>query len=260
MEHRAALVTGAAGGLGLATAERLRSDGWSVGGVDVAPGDGSAPADLVQADVSDAAAVTDAVAATIARFGRLDAVVTCAGVFRNTLSPVHLLAEDAWLRTLQVNLTGTFLTVRAALPHLVESKGTAVLVASVAADHPQPGGVAYSASKAGVAALARSVALEYGPLGVRACSVSPGYMTTAMAAPALRREDVRARIEAGIPLGRVASADEVAAVIAFLVSPAAGYLTGRDVVVDGGGALTGYVAPGDVERMWQRLHRDAGSD
>jgi glucose 1-dehydrogenase len=131
-----------------------------------------------------------------------------------------------------------------------------VLVASVSAKHPQFGGGAYSASKAGVAALARSIALEYAHFGIRSCSVSPGYMETAMTSLLLQRADLRARIEDNIPLGRIASPVEAADVIAFLLSPAAMYITGQDVVVDGGQELTAYVREGDVAKMWNLLQED----
>jgi NAD(P)-dependent dehydrogenase (short-subunit alcohol dehydrogenase family) len=216
--------------------EKLTIGGWRVAGLDLSEGAGEVS---LIANIADAKSV-------------VGAVVNCAGVFRNTLTPVHLLDDDQWRVPIDVNLTGAFHIARATLPHLVVSRGSLILVASTSAEHPQPGGCAYSASKAGVKALARSIALEYASFGVRSCSVSPGYMRTAMTERALERDDVRSALEAGIPLGRVSEPAEVAEVIEFLLGAGASYMMGEDVTVDGGGGLTAYVAPGDVEKMWAR--------
>lgn len=254
---RVALVTGSGSGLGKAVAAALQAQEWQVAGLDITDSVADLP---LTVDVTDPPAVRRAVATTIERFGRLDAVAHCAGVFRNTLTPVHELDDDAWSTTLGVNLTGSFNVARATLPALVESHGTMVLVASTAARHPQPGGAAYAASKAGVRALAQGIALEYAPLGVRTCSVSPGYMETGMTAKVLSREHIRSAIEASIPLGHIADPAEVADVIAFLLGDGARFVTGQDVMVDGGGALTAYVGTGDVANMWERHRTRAGDN
>jgi NAD(P)-dependent dehydrogenase (short-subunit alcohol dehydrogenase family) len=248
-ERKVALVTGAGSGLGAAVAGRLAAAGWTVAALDRDAR--NCRGDLVaETDVRDAAAVRVAVDQA-ARLGPLSAVACCAGIFRNTLAPVHAITDADWADHLGVNLTGAFHVVRAALPHLVTTGGAVVLVSSVANAFPQPGGAAYAASKAGVA-LARAIALEYGPRGVRANSVSPGYMETPMAAPLLARPHLRGPVEHGLPARRVADPDEVAAVIEFLLSPAAGYITGEDVRVDGAGALSAYTAGADLDRMWRR--------
>lgn len=250
-DGRAALVTGARSGLGAAAAELLATEGWRVAALDLTD---SAPGELsLAADVSDDGAVRQAVERATETFGRLDAVVSCAGTFANTLSPCHLLDDEAWHRTLAVNLTGAFHVSRAALPHLMARGGSLVLVASVASSSPQPGGTAYSASKAGVAALARSIALEYASHDVQANSVSPGYMDTPMAAPALSRPGLRRSIEEGIPLGRVATPAEVARVVADLCARRYPFVTGQEITVDGGESLKAFVHPGEVARMWRRV-------
>ena len=253
---RTALVTGAASGLGQALVTRLKDDGWRVAGFDV-----QSPSEHVShsVDVTDPAALTRAVDEVVAGFGGIDAVASCAGVFRNALTPVHALDDAAWATPLNVNLTGSFNVARATLTHLISRNGVIVFVASTAADHPQPGGVAYAASKAGVRALARSVSLEYARRGVRACSVSPGYMRTGMTEKVLSRDDIRAAIEKSIPAGRVADPAEVAGVIAFLFGADASFLTGQDITVDGGGALTAYTGTDDVARMWSRFEQRGGA-
>jgi glucose 1-dehydrogenase len=230
----------------------LRAAGWRVAGFDVAP----CESDLsLRVDVSDAGAVEAAVETAVAEFGGLDGAVNCAGIVRNTLTPVHAVSLEDWHAMLSVNLSGSFHFARATLPYLMRSGGAIVFTASTSALHPQPGSVAYAASKAGVRMLALSVALEYAQYGVRACAVSPGYMRTGMTEKVLSRDDMREVIEASIPLHRTSDPAEVAEVISFILSPQAGFLTGQDITVDGGGTLMAYNQPTDVEHMWSRFAR-----
>jgi NAD(P)-dependent dehydrogenase (short-subunit alcohol dehydrogenase family) len=167
--------------------------------------------------------------------------------------PLHALSPVVWERTIAVNLTGAFALARAVLPALVPTRGALVLTASVAGHQPQAGAAVYAASKAGVAALARAVAIEYAHLGVRVNAISPGWMDTAMAEPVLSRPALRERVERAIPLGRVAAPEEVAATVLWLLSDEAGYVTGQDIVLDGGLAEAAYVNEGDVAAAWERV-------
>lgn len=251
-EGRRALVTGAASGLGLACVEALRALSYEVAALDQSP-TGSDAEHVAACDVSDVAAVATVVGEAVAALGGLDAVAHCAGVFPDQVVPLHALPEQTWQRTIAVNLTGAFAVARAALPALVKSRGALVLTASVAATQPQPGAAVYAASKAGVAALARATALEYAHLGVRVNTISPGWMDTPMAAPVLERGELRERVERAVPIGRVATPAEVAAAVVWLLSEDARYVTGEDLVIDGGLAASAYVAGGELERAWRRL-------
>lgn len=245
------VVTGAASGLGRALVARLRASGHLVAGIDRTPG---FDADVSQvADVSDADAVNAAVSAAANELGGLQGLAVCAGIFDNTLTPVHAMGDEHWSRTLAVNLSGAFNTARAVLPYLLEGGGSIVFVASVAAHSPQPGGAAYSASKAGVTALARSVALEYAPHAIRSNSVLPGFMATGMTSFLQERPQLRESIAQTVPLGRIAEPDEVAAVAAFLLSDEAGYLTGQEITVDGGSSVTTFARTTEVQRLWDRI-------
>jgi NAD(P)-dependent dehydrogenase (short-subunit alcohol dehydrogenase family) len=160
-DGRIALVTGAASGIGAATAALLREEGATVVGVDLA-GDGG---DVMRTDVTDPESVAEAVATTVERHGRLDVAVNCAGIFR--FGRVEDLTMDEWQRHLAVNLTGPFLVSQAAVPHLVETKGTIVSVASIAGVKGQAYTSAYCASKAGLIGLTKSLAIDFASQKVR---------------------------------------------------------------------------------------------
>jgi NAD(P)-dependent dehydrogenase (short-subunit alcohol dehydrogenase family) len=242
--QRAALVTGGGSGIGEATAERLAADGWRVAVLDAREGAADAVADrlpgavALTADVGDDAALAGAVTAAVTALGGLGAVVAAAGIARS--SDTHDTTLEEWELVLRVNLTGTFLTLKHTIPHLLDGGGAIVTVGSVAslvAAGPSP---SYDASKSGVLGLTRAVAAEYAERGVRANCVCPGKVRTglianteALSGPSARQAPApSARVEP--PLTRLAEAAEIAGVIAFLVSADATFITGAAIPVDGG--------------------------
>src|SRR5688500_5169184 len=210
---KVAVVTGAASGLGAATAALLRERGWSVAAMDRAPQPDDQDSYVV--DVSDPASVKAGVDAALASYGRIDAVAHCAGGFRNSMAPLHLLDDEVWHETIGVNLTGGYLVAKAVLPAPLESRGALTFVSTISATFTHPGGTASAASKAGLVGLSSGIAIEYGSQGVRCNSVLPGYRATPMAGPRLDRPHLREAIEQEIPLGRVPEPREVAQVVAF---------------------------------------------
>ncbi len=254
LEGRVALVTGAAGGIGAATAVAMAAEGARVVVADVQ--DGWATVDRIAAaggaalavlcDVSDPAQVEAAVGAALERFGSLDTLVNDAGIFGGS-SLLHETDVETWLQVLAVNLTGPFLCTRAAMPHLLASgRGRIVNVASTYGLVGAPMAPAYCASKGGVVNLTRQLAVDYSPQGVRVNAICPGYVDTDMggyraslgpegsAEAGARREAAAAQQ----PIGRQAQADEVARVAVFLVSDESSFMTGAIVPVDGGCTTT----------------------
>lgn len=249
LDDRAVLVTGAGSGIGRATALEVSARGGLVVALDRSSDGAQETATLVEdaggtalavtADVSDEAAVATAVARGLDVFGRLDGVVTSAGIFHGPdLQPLADVELDTFMLVLSVNLAGTFLAIKHALPHLVRPEGEAttaiVTIASTAALRGHGHGSGYTASKGGVAALTRLVAVQYGPQRVRANCICPGAVDTPMAGGVWNTDEARARTKRSVPLGRVADPRELASVAAFLLSDGARHLTGQTIAVDGG--------------------------
>ena len=242
---RSVLVTGGASGIGRAAALLLARDGAALTVVDragdaaeetareITSAGGSAIA--APADVGNEGDVAAAVRSAVDAFGGLDGVVTSAGVFHGgDLKPLGDVELDDFLFVLQVNLAGTFLAIKHAVPHLVERHGAVVTIASTAALKGHGYGSGYTASKGGVAALTRLAAVQYGPQGVRVNCVCPGGVDTPMTAGTWRTPEAQERIRRIVPLQRVADPEEIASVAAFLLSDGAAHLTGQTIAVDGG--------------------------
>lgn len=238
LSGRRALVTGAAAGIGAATARRLAAEGATVVLADAVEAD-----DILVADVTDPAQVADAVRVAAGE-GQLDICVANAGV---SLMEDFLDGTTAgWERVLRVNLIGVMLTLQAAARSMIEGGGGGRLLAtaSIAGLHGEPGGSAYCASKAGVVALVKTLAIELGPHRITANAVAPGQIDTAMnardletVARAARRpgsELLRDHLDRRVPAGRLGSPEEVAALFAFLASDEAAFVNGAVLRVDGG--------------------------
>jgi NAD(P)-dependent dehydrogenase (short-subunit alcohol dehydrogenase family) len=239
------LVTGAGSGIGAATAAALAARGDVVICVDVdadAAGRTAAGlrhAEAVALDVRDEAGWATVTAGVAERHGQLDVAVACAGI--QVTAPAHELALDDFERVLGVNLTGVFLTCRAAARAMIADGhgGKLVLVGSVNSQVALPGQAAYAASKGGLLLLGRALAVDWAPYGINVNVVGPGVTATAMNAAFLADPVQREPLLARIPLHRPATPAEIAAVIAFLASEGAGYMTGAYVPVDGGWLASG---------------------
>lgn len=236
MSGRRAIVVGGASGIGRACAERLLADGWEVAVADVnADAEQAAGITATAAfDVRDADATAAGIDA-LAAGQPLDALVYAAGVGR--VAPLEQIRPRDWQLVLDVNLTGAFHAVQAALRHMGDGAAIALL-SSIDGVAPVTGLAHYCAAKAGVDALGRSVALELGPRGIRCNVVAPGVVRTPMMAGPLDADPaLSAAFLHHTPLGRIPDPREVADVVAFLVSPASGWVTGTRIPVDGGLSL-----------------------
>jgi len=232
---RVAIVTGAARGIGRAIAHHLQDEGWRIGALDL-PKSGLARAFpprqrnvlAIEADVADEPATRMAVKSVMDRFGRLDAVVSNAGIM--VRKPLRQLTLAEWRKVIDTNLTATFLLARAAEKPLRAAKGAIVTIASTRALMSEPDTESYAASKGGLVALTHALAVSLGP-DVRVNCVSPGWIATRRdEAKKLRRKDHLQH-----PVGRVGRPEDIAAMVDFLLDgERAGFITGANFIVDGG--------------------------
>ena len=240
-EGQTVLVTGGAKGIGAATAARLASEGAQVVVADFDEAAATETAEriggrAVRCDVTSRADVEAAVAAA-AESGRLDVLVTCAGIIRDNL--IHKMTDDDWEAVIATHLRGTFLAAQAAQAVMTQQgSGSMVLVSSVSALGNR-GQANYSAAKAGLQGLTKTLAIELGRFGVRANCVAPGFIATAMTQQTAERigmsfDDFQATAAEQIPLRRVGQPEDVAGVIAFLCSEDASYVSGQVIYIRGG--------------------------
>ncbi|MGZ6543849.1 MAG: SDR family NAD(P)-dependent oxidoreductase [Actinomycetota bacterium] len=248
LDGKVALISGGGTGIGAATARLFAREGASV----VVTGRRREPIEAVAAEVKGRAVVGDttdpshaaeAVAAAVETFGGLDVVVANAGIgFGGSVGDV---SDDHWQRTLDINLTGPMVLTRAALPAMLErGGGSVVLVASVNGLVGTTDSAAYGTSKAGLLGLARSIAVDYGPRGIRANTLCPGWVVTPMAdeemdelgaAMGIGRQEAYDLATTDVPLRRPATAEEIASCCLFLASDESSIVTGAVLVADGGG-------------------------
>lgn len=240
---RTVLVTGAGRGLGASIAAAAVAAGWTVGVLDRDPERAAAvAAGLGDTAVALAADITDAteVETALDRFGAAtgrtapDGLVANAGIVR--FGPLLELDEDDWRAVVDVNLTGTFVTARAVARRLVDAgqPGSIVTVTSMNGVAPGPNAGAYGTTKAAVARLSQQMALEWGHAGIRVNAVAPGLIDAGMSEPVYADPDIRRRRSSAVPLGRLGTGDDVAAAVLFLLSEESAYVTGTELLVDGG--------------------------
>ena len=247
--EKVALITGAARGIGHATARRFVGEGWQVALLDIDKQlleDGIAALECsdrtlaLHCDVSDGAMVADAIEHLTRHFGRLDVLVNNAGIAR--FAPLMETTESDWQRILAVNLTGPFLCTRAAVPLMRENGGAIVNVTSISAVRASTLRSAYGTSKAALAHLTKQLAVELASAGIRVNAVAPGPVETAMARD-VHTPEIRADYHDAIPLNRYGLEEELAEAILFLSSDRASYITGQVLAVDGGFDAAGIGLP-----------------
>jgi NAD(P)-dependent dehydrogenase (short-subunit alcohol dehydrogenase family) len=232
-----AVVTGAAGGIGRATVRQLTADGMTVVAVDL-DGDAVAAASThaYALDVSNADDVDEVMGRILTEFGRIDVLVNNAGITGSQeATTAHLTPIDEFDKVMAVNVRGPFLCSKAVLPSMIDAGGGHIItIASAAAIVAFPARFAYTTSKGAALQLARSIAVDYARYGIRSNAICPGMVETPMTQWRLDQPELRARVEAQIPMGRVADPDEIADAVSVLASGRLGYANGSAIVIDGG--------------------------
>ncbi len=241
LENKVALVTGAASGIGLACARAFAQQGATVVGLDLQRGDDwSAVEELApgsrfySCDVTDGEKQAAIVKEFVAELGGIHVLVTAAGI--GSGGPVNMLDEATWDRVLDINLKGTFLSIKAVIDTMIAQRaGSIITIASVEGLIGTEGGSAYNASKGGVVLLSKNVAIDYGRVGIRCNAICPGFIDTPLLEEVMgAMPEFRADIERQVKLGRFGKPEEIASAACFLASEQSSYMTGQALVVDGG--------------------------
>lgn len=234
---RVAIVTGAGSGIGRASSLRMQEDGMTVIALDLdVEAAATVSPNALALDVADAAQVADVMDEVLRRWPRIDVLVNNAGITGSAqATTAHETPVEEFDRVMAVNVRGPFLCSRAVLPSMIAAgSGHIITIASAAGLIAFPGRCAYTASKGAALQLARSMAVDYGPLGIRSNAVCPGMVETPMTQWRLDQPDLRDRAESQIPMGRVATPEEIADVVSVLASGRMGYANGAALVIDGG--------------------------
>lgn len=263
LEGGRAVITGGGSGIGRATAHRMAEEGSQVAVIDI---DGDAANRCAheiggtghRADVTDPEGLRAAVDDASAAMGGITILFNNAGI--GNQSALHRWDPDEWNRLVSVNLTGVYLGFRAAIPHLRASGGGSIVsTASISGVRPAAGEAPYAAAKAGVAAITATAALEYGP-EIRVNAVSPGMILTSLTAPLLQfLPHERERYERTTPLGRIGTPEDIADVVVFLCSDLARFITGQNLVVDGGMILHGSGVDGIFDQLFPNQGASGGA-
>jgi meso-butanediol dehydrogenase/(S,S)-butanediol dehydrogenase/diacetyl reductase len=253
------VITGGASGIGRSTARRMVEEGASVSLIDlneelVYESGKDIGANAFVADVTDADVLKGVVDEAAEAMGGITTFFNNAGM--GSLSPLHEWDPIEWDRLVAVNLKGVYLGFRAAVPHIRKAGGGSIVsTASISGTRPAAGEAPYSAAKAGVAALTASAALEYGP-EIRVNAVSPGMILTPLTEPLLQfLPHERDRFERTTPVGRIGEPEDIADVVVFLCSELARFVTGQNIVVDGGLTLHGSGVDGIFDQTFSRERR-----
>ncbi|MFN3548462.1 MAG: SDR family NAD(P)-dependent oxidoreductase [Mesorhizobium sp.] len=251
LDGRVAAVTGAASGLGLAMAQALASAGATVVLTDIDAAGLDTASETIRAaggraetavlDVSDREAIRATIDGIVARHGRLDVVIANAGVtagpgYRTEIGQINAVRDEQWDQVLSINLTGVFVTIQAAAAHMKRQRsGRIVAVSSVAGLKSEVMcGYAYTATKAAVVNLVRQAAMELAPYDVMVNGIAPGPFRTNIAGGRIRNAEVEAEFASMVPLGRIASPEEIKGLALLLCSPASSFMTGTTIPIDGG--------------------------
>ena len=259
--HRAA-ITGGGSGIGRATARRMAAEGASVAVLDIDGEAASAVAEEIhghayRVDVTDYDGMESALRDAAEAMGGLSLLFNNAGT--GTIGHMHETSLEEWSRLIAINLTGVFHGFRAGVPLIQATcrsgggRGAIVSTSSISGTRPAAGEAAYSAAKAGVAAMTANAALEYGP-DIRVNAVAPGMIRTALTAPLLGGfPDLQERYERTTPVGRIGEPEDIADVVVFLCSDQARFITGQNIVIDGGMTLHGSGVDGVLDEVKKLL-------